>query len=379
MRSIFLMSLLTVSFAAGETKIPNPLAKADGTLIDSSEAWEKTLRPATLELFREHIYGISPTKPVAQKITVIREDPSALQGTAISKEIEIEVTGPKGSMKFKATLFLPKSATQPVPAFIFLCNRSHQLLDPANPNEFWPVREIVSRGFATAAFQVSDVDPDDKSKGAKGVRELFNDEPVSPNAWGTIAAWSWGASRVLDHLVTEKAIDSEKIGVVGHSRGGKAALWAGAEDERFALVISNNSGCTGAAMSRTTRGEKIADINKNFPHWFCENYKKFDGAEEKLPADQHQLIALIAPRLAYVASAADDKWADPEAEFASCQLAKPVYQLFGQTGLEDETFPDVETAYHKGQIGYHLRAGKHDLKLVDWNRFMNFAESHWRK
>jgi hypothetical protein len=253
------------------------------------------------------------------------------------------------------------------------------MADLDQPNEFWPAAEIAKRGHATAILHIAELNPDKDDGFKDGVHGLFDREPRKPDSWATIAAWAWGASRVIDGLTVREGIDAKRIAVVGHSRGGKAALWCGAQDERVALTISNESGCTGAALSRRIHGETIADINKGFPHWFCENYKRFNGREQELPVDQHQLIGLLAPRLAYVASAAEDDWADPLGEFLSCVHAGPVYKLHGMDGMESGTMPQSGGHLHTGRIGYHIRPGKHNLTLVDWQRFMDFAERHgWR-
>ena len=182
---------------------------------------------------------------------------------------------------------------------------------------------------------------------------------------------------MLDYLETDKAINAKHVAIIGHSRAGKAAVWCGAEDERFAMVISNNSGCGGAALARGKEGEKIANITTKFPYWFCGNYRQYADNEDKLPIDQHQLLGLIAPRLLYVASATEDQWADPKAEFKSCVLAGPVYALHGEKALESDIMPPPDKAMMGGTIGYHLRTGKHDLAPSDWQHYMDFADKNW--
>jgi hypothetical protein len=215
------------------------------------------------------------------------------------------------------------------------------------------------------------VDPDEDAFD-NGVHQLFDAGVRTESSWGALAAWAWGASRALDYFETDALIDAKRVAVVGHSRGGKAALVAGATDERFALTISNDSGEGGAALARRPVGESILAINTTFPHWFALKYRDYNGAPENLPEDQHELVALMAPRAVYVASASLDTWADPEGEFLSAVHAAPVYELFGYSGLGTDQFPAVGQHVHGQQIGYHLRQGEHDLTQLDWDLYMDF-------
>lgn len=385
-RHLFSAALLCIStslVALAETplinglNLPDPLLSESGEKITSTKDWEARRRAEILELFRTNVYGRAPLgRPQDLRFQVEKTDPKAMDGAATLKQVAIEFSGPGGQGRINLVLFVPNERKGSAPAFLLICNRPAENIDPTRQkkSEFWPAEQIVARGYAAAAFQVGDVDPDKHDGFKNGVHGIFDPAERKPDAWGTIAAWAWGASRVMDYLESDPDIDAKRVAVVGHSRGGKTALWAGAEDRRFALVISNDSGCTGAALARRKMGETIQVINKNFPHWFCENYKQYNGRDEQLPVDQHQLISLIAPRPAYVASANEDLWADPEGEFLAAAAASPVYELFGLKGLPAAAMPKPDTALQDGHVAYHLRPGKHNLTPYDWERFMNFAD-----
>lgn len=356
-----------------------------GERIRTTEEWSKKRRPELLELFRTHVYGRTPVdKPAGLHFEIDAEIPDLFSGKAVArarrKEVSIRFSGPGGEGRIRLFLTLPTGCDRPVPVFLLICHLPPEKIDLREATPFWPVEEIVQRGYAAAVFYTSDVDPDLDDGFRNGVHGIF-DRPGArrfPDAWGTIAAWAWGARRIMDYLETEPTVDCRRVAVVGHSRGGKTALWAGANDERFALVISNSSGCTGAALSRHIQGETVQKINTAFPHWFCENYKKFNDREPQLPVDQHQLLALIAPRRLYINSAGEDAWADPEGEFLSCLHAEPVYDLFGLPGLGATNMPAPGGMLHNGYIGYHLRPGGHDLALYDWRRYLDYADKCWK-
>ncbi len=235
---------------------------------------------------------------------------------------------------------------------------------------------MIQRGYATASFYTSNVDPDRKDGYANGIRAFFADgKAPEDDAWGALSAWGWAASRVLDYLETVKAIDATRVAVSGHSRGGKTALWAASEDTRFALAYSNDSGCAGAALSRRPFGETVAKIYASFPYWFCRNFGKYGGRENDLPVDQHELIALIAPRAVYVASADEDLWSDPKGEYASLVAAWPVFNLFGKRSIANPEMPPLEQPRRVGVTGYHIRPGGHGLEDKDWGYFLDFADT----
>jgi hypothetical protein len=362
--------------------LPDPLKTASGRVRTTAQ-W-KARRAEILELFRTNVYGRSPAKPSALRFETIEETPSAMDGAATLKRIAVRSTHDGREHRFDLTVFLPNGVRRPVPLFLLMNNRPVALTDPtrAEKSGFWPAESLIARGYGIAALQVGDLSPDDNARYREGVIRLFEGTAAGPraaDAWGGLAAWAWGASRAMDYFDTDRRIDSKRVALVGHSRGGKAALWAGAEDERFALVVSNESGESGAALSRRNFGETIARITESFPRWFAANYKTFAGREASLPVDQHMLLALIAPRALYVASADQDLWSDPRGEFLGLAHSSPVYALWGGLPIGSDEIPPLDRPFIRGLRGYHVRSGVHDLTLFDWERFADFSDRVWRR
>jgi dienelactone hydrolase len=368
---------------AARLPLPELLRTTSGAPVSDARAWQDVRRPELLELFRTHVFGRAPVgRPKSLAFRIELTDPAAMGGAATRKDVAITYRGPGGEGQIDLLMFVPNARTGPAPVALLLNNRGPENTDPTRvkQGQFWPAERIVARGYAAAVFRVADIDPDDKADvsfrdGVHGIFDHYAGERPG-DAWATIAAWAWGFSRVMDYLETDGDIDAARVIAVGHSRGGKTALWAGAQDERFAMVVSNQSGSTGAAISRGKQGETVALINNNFPHWFCANYKRYNDREADLPIDQHMLLALTAPRLLYVASAAEDLWSDPAGEFRSAVEASSAWRLFGGTGFPaGAKMPPVDEPLHADRVGYHVRAGKHSLNEYDWDQFLNFADA----
>lgn len=359
--------------------LPDLLMKG-GRRITSADEWVKHRRPEVLELFREHMYGRVPPTPYETQLTVVREDRSAMEGAATLRQVNVRVSARGKQIVIQLSLFIPNHAPKPVPTFLLICNRDPDNIDPTRQkkSEFWPAEEGIARGFGMAAFHNAEAAPDNKNNHFRdGAPGMLDQGVRPPDAWGALAAWAWGASRCLDYLVTDRDVAAGQVAVIGHSRGGKAALWAAAEDERFAMACSNESGCGGAALSRRhNKGkESVARINQSVPHWFNDNFKTYGDRVDELPVDQHMLMALIAPRPVCVGSAEQDLWADPRGEFLSLFHAGPVYRLFGKQGLGARAeMPAIGEPLHGDAAHYHIREGKHNLLLYDWTCYWDFAD-----
>jgi len=392
--------------AVGSFTLPDVLAGPDGAPAASAAAWTSVARPHQFSLLERHVYG---RRLPAVPVTVIGEVERAaavLAGglPAVRLQARLRLGDADRAPTTDVLLYLPKSAAA-VPVFLhlnFKGNQSehpdpgirlsaawqrddpqhgivdHRATEASRPREsrHWPVERLLGRGFGAATACYGDVFPDRPdgraesalvSLGRPADGDLPADEP------GAIATWAWQLSRILDWLVTLPEVDAARVIVVGHSRNGKAALWAGACDERFAMVVSNESGCGGAALERRNYGETVEAITRRFPHWFCPAFRGYAERVTALPVDSHVTLAMAAPRPLYVASAIEDRWADPRGEFLAAVAAEPVWRLFGRAGLGTAEWPPVDQPVGR-TIGYHVRSGGHDLLEEDWLRFADFAD-----
>lgn len=352
------------------TQVPDPMALDNGDAVDSVQTWERQRRPELLDAFQAHVYGQSLPEP-----TDIAFDEQTLGDGG--KKVDIEVTGPEGSASFTLRLFVPATGAKPKGTFLLIDHRGSVGDDPNSSSDYAPVTTILDQGYAFAALDAEEVAPDDAGSYRSGVLDAFYPagQELPADAGRAISAWAWGASRAMDYLQDDPDIDPGKVAVIGHSRGGKAALWAGAQDTRFPVVISNNSGSTGAKLARRDEaGESISAITEQFPHWFPPTYQDYAGNADSLPVDQHELLALIAPGRVVVGSATEDGNADPQGEFLSYLGAEPVYDLYGlgDTGLSSQSWPPTTDEGFRGPgMSYHLRSGGHGLDAAAWDIYLN--------
>lgn len=373
--------------------LPDPLQREDGSTVETEQAFAAR-REEILALFQKEVYGPIPTSGFDTTFQVVEEG-EALQGKAIRKQVKITVQTEKGSSDALLLLYLPKSK-DPAPVILGLnFSGNHMILDdPAILPSYgiakeekeleeergskayrWNVEECISKGRAVATICCEDFAPDSAKNYASRVVSLFDEEEFK-----AISAWSFGLMRGVDYLTEDSGIDTEHIAVIGHSRLGKAAVWAGANDQRIGLVISNDSGNTGASLSRENHGETVASINKVFPHWFCSNYKKYGHHEDTLPVDQNLLLATIAPRKLYVACAEDDLWADPQGAWNSLMSAQKAFALYGlETLPESKTQPEAGTPLWSNSVGYHVRSGWHEVQPEDWKYYLEYMDRYFVK
>ena len=371
--------------------LPELLVTPTGQRITTPEEWLTIRRPQIMALFSNLVYGNvpEPESPIAVEFEVLNTDPDYMKGKATRKDVEIRFSNAKGDAKMLILVFVPNKAKGPVPAIMkHSFNSTHNKDFDAHisregfARNGWPLGNFFDRGFGFIAVYQQDLVGHNDVEFSRGIAPLFYRTGQSfPKAheWGNLSIVAWGASRAMDYLETDDDIDHTRVGIMGHSKMGKATLWTAAQDERFALAISAQSGCAGAALWRRKSGETLEKMVTRFPYWLSRNAWKFVNQEDDLPVDQHMLLAAIAPRPVYVHSATGDTWADARGEYLSAYHASPVYELLGKKGLASEVSPEVGTAIIESDVGYHVREGGHSIEPYDWEQFLNFAVYHLQK
>jgi dienelactone hydrolase len=391
-----------------QAELPDPLVMLNGERVSSKQQWRDKRRPELKALFEHYMYGRAPAAPAKINAAIEREDRNFFGGKAAKREVTISF-GPPDVPKIHVLLVVPNNRKKPAPVFVGLnfCGNHALVKDPsvAVPEgwmyprypgvknnrateagrgkqvDVWALEQSIDRGYAVAVCYSGDIAPDDPDSRA-GVQFHYPPGKVrrGPHDWATIAAWAWGIQRIVDHLVSDKDLDSKRIAVVGHSRLGKTALLAAALDERIALAIPHQAGCGGTAPSRShnSKAESVKRINTSFPHWFDDTFKEFNDHPEKLPFDQNCLVALMAPRPVLFTNAVEDEWANPSGQFDVLRTADPVYRFLDAGGLEAKRMPPPGKLIDS-QLGYYIRPGQHSMTKEDWKIFLDFADKHFDK
>ena len=371
----------------GSFTLPDPLVLANGTPVRDKETWVKQRRPEILRMYETEIYGRIPAKTPAVTWKVTETDEHARDGAAVMKKIAGAIGSSPEAPVIKLTLYTPAGAKKPVPV-ILLVNFGGGTPPPAAqgrggagfPSDPPVATEIIARGWGYATVGYQDIQPDRINtfmQGVIGASLTAGQEQPGPDEWGTISAWSWGVSRMIDYLETDKAVNAKQIALFGHSRLGKTALWATAKDERIAAAFSSCSGEMGAALARRDWGETVDDMAQNFPWQFAGNFQKWVGRWNEMPVDAHMLIALSAPRPVFISGGTTDQWADPAGMFKAAVAAGPVYRLLGRKDLGVTDLPALDTPVITGDLGWHYHTGGHTATPADWTAFLEFLGKYF--
>jgi hypothetical protein len=393
--------------------LPDPLVCLDGTAVKDAKTWRNKRRPELLKLCESEWFGKTPCgRPPNMRFVVRDEKKDARNGKATRLRIGVLFDGKEDGPQMEILVYLPNQVKRAPLILALNFDGNYTTTDETDiplpkhwvngigadkpvdnqPAEIlrgglahsWQYDYALEHGFGIATIGYGEIEPDFDGGRKLGFRAKvagFLDDEATRSAgdgMGAIGAWAWALSRAMDYLSTNPRVDAKRVAVQGHSRLGKVALWAVAQDERFAIAISNDSGAGGAALNKRIFGETVADLNRSFPHWFCPNFAKYNDHEELMPIDSHELIALIAPRPILITSATEDRWADPKGEFLAGVAADPVYRLLCHDGISQHEWPEASHLL-MGRIGYFLRPGIHDVTMEDWKAYIAFAEKWLRK
>jgi len=371
--------------------LPDPLVLGNGQPVRDAATWFARRRPEILKLYEDDIYGRVP--PNAPKVTfeVARTIPDAMDGRAVFKLVLIHFGDKPDGPTVHLHLYLPAKAAGPVPLLlhmVFFNNAPIPGEPPPTPvpgrpafHEAGPIADFLAHGYGYATYRYSEIQPDHPDTFTEGVIGLTlapGQTKPAPDEWGTISAWAWGASRVLDYLETDPAVDAKRVALIGHSRLGKTVLWASAEDPRFALIYSSCAGEMGSSLARRDFGETVDDMAANYGYQFAGNFQKYPGHWNEMPVDTHMLIALSAPRPVFITGGTGDQWSDPKGEFLGEVAAGPVYRLVGAHDLGVTELPPLDHPVITGDLGFLYHTGGHAILPGDWQAFLEFADRHWK-
>lgn len=384
----------------GTYTLPDPLIFLNGNKVKSAKDWSLR-REEIIKLYDENIYGYSPSRPKNMSFNVVEEDRNALNGKAIRKQVVINLLGNEDGPKINMLIYLPAKLKKPAPLFLGLSfspvhevypdkkiiihdewdrRKTKTKIIPTEESrgtaKGWEIDKCIDRGYGIAIIYYCDLEPDFIGGSKFGIKPYFykkgQTEPAA-NEWGAISQWAWGLRRGMDYLEKDKDVDSKRVIIVGHSRLGKSALWAGAQDKRFAAVVSSCSGEMGAALARRDFGETVDTIGLKFPHWFCENFQKYKKHWNDLPVDSHMLISLIAPRPVFISTGSEDPWSDPKGQFLAAVAAGPVFRLLGKEDLGTVQMPPLDAPIYN-TLGFQIHKGIHAVLSEDWDKFLYFAD-----
>lgn len=363
--------------------LPDPLVMADGRKVTSAEMWQNERRPEILRLYQTEIYGRVPATAPKVRFEIAEPETPVLDGTARRQHVVGRFGDKPDGPAVNLMLYLPVNAKTPVPVVLHITFAGDPALPPpantpARRNDMGPVAEILSHGYAYAILRYTEIQPDTKEGYQGGViglaLEAAGQEKPSVDEWGTISAWTWGLSRIMDYLETNPALDARKVALVGHSRLGKTVLWAGASDQRYALIYSSQGGELGSALARRDYGETVDDMAANYGYQFAGNLQKYAGHWNDLPVDAHFLISLSAPQPVMVSGGSGDQWSDPRGMFLGLLAADPVWRLLGWHGLDATEMPALDQPVATGKLAFLNHDGPHAITPLDWQTFLAFAD-----
>lgn len=379
----------------GAYSLPDPLVMNSGKPVTDALTWTTIRRPELIALYEREIFGAVPAGAPKATFEVVSNDVAAMDGTAVRKHVVMRLGEGERAVKVNVVLLVPVKAAGPVPVVLHMLFNDPPGITPppaaptaegkaAAPrrsvSDIGPVAEILARGYAYVALRYTEIQPDAATTFGSGVMALAyaaGQTKPSPGEWGTITAWAWGASRVLDYLETDRAVNAKRVALVGHSRLGKATLWAGARDTRFGAVFASCSGEMGASLTRRDFGESLDDVAASFPWWLVSTFPKYAGRWSELPVDSHTVIALNAPRPVFATGGTEDLWADPHGEFQALVAAGPVYRLLGKKDVGATMLPARDTPLIGGSLGFLYHTGKHTITDGDWKAFFEFVGRHF--